>query len=326
MKRCQIANLSLLPPVSGIRMGWGKSGSEVGGPFAGSLKKRLLSERTAIYTIVGGQVQPNKSERRKHPPIARRGFHSMAHIGKSNTVLSNVVIEMMSSEFIVWRCLHGGPLTTATIDQPEPHPRVPWAQLRARNVPLLSQLTKVYGACAAIARDGKQIVGQLRFYPKAVCKMAAPGPGLCMQQTFPNGPADDFVENRFPPLDQIADKTLFVHCMMTGSPQQVDNPYQRKGIGSRLVRTLIAWARRRGWSAIEVSAYADLPCVYAVTGQAGRTFWEKLGFRVIETSIESAFVEEGSDGFVGVLLKEAADRGMDAAAAKAKYTMRLDLA
>ncbi len=240
-------------------------------------------------------------------------------------MLSDVVIEMMSSEFILWRCLHGGPLTKETVDHPDPHPRVPWDRLRARNVPFLVKLTQVYGSCAVIARDGNQIVGQLRFYPKAICNMAAPGPGLCMQQVFPNGPADDFVENNFPLLNQITDKILFVHCMMTGAPKQKDNPYQRKGIGSHLVRTLIGWARQRGWSAVEASAYADLPCVYAVTGQAGRTFWEKLGFRVIETAIESAFVEDGSDGFVGILLKEAADRGMDPTTAKTKYTMRLDL-
>ncbi len=46
---------------------------------------------------------------------------------------------------------------------------------------------------------------------------------------------------------------------------------------------------------------------------------------MIDTGVESAFVENGNEGFVRVLLKEAADRGMDAAAAKAKYTMRLDL-
>ena len=240
-------------------------------------------------------------------------------------MLRDVVIEMMSSEFILWRCLHGGPLTKETVDQPDPHPRVRWDRLRARNVPLLVKLTQVYGSCAVIARDGDRIVGQLRFYPKAVCHMAAPGPGLCMQQTFPNGPADGFVENDFPALSRIADKTLFVHCLMTGSPQQRDNRYQRKGVGSRMVRTLIDWTRHRGWTAIEANAYADLPCVYAVTGQAGRTFWEKLGFRVIETGVESAFVEDGSDGFVGILLKEAADRGIDAGIAKTKYTMRLDL-
>jgi hypothetical protein len=240
-------------------------------------------------------------------------------------MLSDVIVEMMSSEFVLWRCLHGGPLTRETVDQPEPHPAVPWDQIRARNIPLLAKLTEVYGACAVIARDADRIVGQLRFYPKAICDMAAPGPGLCMQQTFPNGPADDLLKNEFPPLDQIADKTLFVHCMMTGSPQQADNPYQRQGLASRMARTLVDWARAKGWRALEAHAYADLPTVYAITGSAGRTFWEKLGFRSVGSGIEPAFEGDDSEGFVGVLIKEAAEVDMDAEAAKTRHTMRLCL-
>ena len=237
-------------------------------------------------------------------------------------MLNDVVIEMMSSEFILWRCLHGGPVTRETVDSPG-NDALPWVQLRARNVPLLAKLTETYGACAVVARDGNRIVGQLRFYPKAVWDLAS-GLGMCLQQAFPNGPADDFMENTFPPLDEIADKTLCIHCMMTGSPKQKENPYQRKGIATRMVRTLIEWARQRGWHAIEASAYEDLPCIYTITGQAGKAFWEKLGFRVVETGIEPAFLDGEFGDFVSVLLKEAAERGMDAETAKTKYTMRLE--
>lgn len=242
-------------------------------------------------------------------------------------MVDDVTVEMMAGELVVWRCLHSGPMTRETMDRPEPHPRVPWDELRERNVPLLAKLTEVYGSCAVIARDGERIVGQLRFYPKAICNMTAagPGPGLCMQQTFPNGPADDLVSCAFPPLDGLADKTLFVHCLMTGSPGQKENPYQRKGLGSRMVRKLIEWAREQGWSAIEANAYADLPYIYAVTGQAGRGFWEKLGFRVVWSGTEPAFAEDQHQEFVAMLLKEAAEQGMDAATAKAKYTMRLEV-
>jgi len=246
-------------------------------------------------------------------------------IWRNALVSGDVVTEMMSREFVVWRCLHGGPMTATTIDEPAPRPGVSRAELRARNVPFLSRMTEVYGACAVLARDGERIVGHLRFYPKAVCDMAAPGPGLCMQQAFPNGPAEEFAQRHFPPLEEIADKTLSVHCMMTASPERADSPYLRKGIGSRMVRTLIDWVSRQGWRGIEATAYADLPTIYSVTGQAGRTFWEKLGFRVTERSVEPCFEEEDSEGFVAGLLKEAAERGMDAEAAKAKYTMRLDL-
>lgn len=240
--------------------------------------------------------------------------------------MTSVAVEMMSSEFTLWRCLHGGPLTRATVDHPKPSRRVPWDRLRARNVALLEKLIQTYGSCAVIAMDGDRIVGQLRFYPKTLRVPSAHGTGLCMQQVFPNGPADDMAARDFPPLDQMSDKTLLVHCLMTGSPSQKDNPYQRKGIGSRMVRTLTDWARKRGWTAIEANAYADLPSLYAVTGQAGKAFWEKLGFRVVEAGVESAFLQDDGSGFVGTLLKEADERGLDPSTARAKYTMRLDLA
>lgn len=239
----------------------------------------------------------------------------------------NVEVKMMTGDFLIWRCLHGGPLTVETIDHPEPHPKVPWGRLEPRNKAVLAKLTETYGCCAVVARDGDRIVGQLRFYPKAVFDMAgaSPGTGLCMQQTAPNGPPDDFAERDFPTRDQIADKMLRVHCIMTGSPSQEDSPYQRKGIGTRMVRTLIEWARGRGWRGIEVNTHADLPSLYAVTGLAGRTFWEKLGFRVTGSRVESAFVEDGNDGFVRAVLAEAAEAGMDTDAAMTRYTMRVDL-
>jgi hypothetical protein len=155
--------------------------------------------------------------------------------------------------------------------------------------------------------------------------MTPAGPSLCLQQSYPDGPSDDLVYNDFPPLHQIADKTIFVHCMMTGSPKQQDRPYQRKGIASRMVLRLIHWAKSQGWEAVEAHAYVDLPLLYAVTGQAGRIFWEKLGFRVIDSIPEPAFTEEAHKDFVETLLREAAENEIDPATAQTRYTMRLDL-
>ena len=238
-------------------------------------------------------------------------------------MIDDVAVAPMTEELILWRCLHGGPLTTETLDQPTPDPRVPWPQLRARNVPLLSELTDVYRACAVIARDGEQIVGLLRFYPKAVCEMAAPGPGLCMQQTFPGGPADDFVDNKFPPLDLIADKTLVVHCVMTGSPQQESNPYQRKGIGTRMVSALIQWAKTNGWERIEADSFEDLPIIYEITGSAGHAFWEKMGFHIATRHPHPGL--QSRDPFVVKLEEQAAAIGMPPERARDQLVMRLDL-
>jgi hypothetical protein len=240
--------------------------------------------------------------------------------------MDNVVVEPMSEEFILWRCLHGGPLTHSAIDQWPPDSQLPWERYRKRNVPLLVKLTRTYGACAIVARDGDRIVGQLRFYPRAVLDMIEKGSdNLCLQQDYPAGPADDFADSDFPPLAQIEDKTLVVHCLMTGSPQQKENPLQRKGLGSRMVRTLIQWARDSGWDRIEADSFEDIPIIYEVTGSAGHTFWEKLGFSVVDRHPHPALREPELNSFVTTLVEQAKAAGISPERAKDQIVMRLDL-
>src|SRR5512142_291185 len=109
----------------------------------------------------------------------------------------SVVIEPMTEDFLLWRCLHCGPLSRNTIDQRPSDGPIMFDHYRKRNIPLLVKLTRTYGACAIVARDGDRIVGHLRFYPKAVWDMAGAG-GLCLQQDHPSGPVDDFAEKDFP--------------------------------------------------------------------------------------------------------------------------------
>ena len=224
---------------------------------------------------------------------------------------------------MLWRCLHGGPLTTATVDQPpEDERHMPWQALRERNLPLLQKLRDTYGAYAIIARDGDRIVGQLRFYPRAI--MELPDAGLlCMQQLYPEGPLPQVAQARFPPLAEIANKTLVVHCMMTGSPSQPSNPYQRQGIGTRMAQELMRWGKAQGWTGIEASAYADLPLLYAISGAAGVRFWEKLGYRMLREEIEPWFAQ--NPDFLQAMIADAAAHGIDPAIIQHKHIMRTDL-
>lgn len=234
-----------------------------------------------------------------------------------------IVVEPMTEDFLLWRCLHSGPVTRDTIDVfPADNPQ-PWERYRKRNLPLLRKLTQVYGACAIVARDGETIVGQLRFYPKAVCSMEGAG-DMCLQQDWPAGPKDDFGKRDFPSLERIKDKTLSVHCLMTGSPQQKENPYQRKGIGLRMGRAMIDWARRRGWRWIEAMSFEDLPIVYGITGGAGHTFWEKLGFTLAERR-PFPYLQEFPD-FVRTLEEQAKSLGIAPERAREQLVMRLELA
>jgi hypothetical protein len=240
-------------------------------------------------------------------------------------MIEDVVVEPMTEEFIVWRCLHSGPLTRDTIDQWSSVSTMPWDRYRKRNTSLLVKLIRTYGCCAILARDGDWIVGHLRFYPKSVCDMEGAG-GPCLQQDPPGGPVEDFADSDFPDPAQIEDKTLVVHCLMTGSPEQKVNPYQRKGIGMRMVRALIEWAKANGWERIEADSFEDLPIIYEITGSAGHTFWENLGFHLVERHPHPE-LRDGSqfDEFIKTLEEQAKSIGLPPEAARDRLVMRLDL-
>lgn len=233
-----------------------------------------------------------------------------------------IVIEPMTENFILWRCLHFGPLTCRTIDQWPSDSQIDLERYRTRNIPLLAKLTLTYGACAILARVDKRIVGQLRFYPKIVWDMKDAGE-MCLQQDYPNGPVDGFTNTEFPPLEQIEDKTLAIHCLMTGSPLQEENPFQRKGIGTRMAKSLIEWAKTKGWERIEVDAFEDLPHIYEITGSAGINFWQKLGFRVVDRHPHPHL--KGHDEFVAKLEEQAKSAGISPERAKDRIVMHYDL-
>jgi GNAT superfamily N-acetyltransferase len=242
-----------------------------------------------------------------------------------NIMTEDVVVEPMTEEFILWRCLHGGPLSRDTIDQWSSADKMPWDRYRKRNIPLLVKLTRTYGACAILARDGNRIVGHLRFYPKAVCDMEGAG-GPCLQQDHPGGPVDSFADVDFPDPAKIEAKTLGVHCLMTGSSLKKENPYQRKGIGTRMVRTLIEWAKANGWERIEADSFEDLPIIYEGTGSAGHTFWEKLGFHLVDLHPHPDLQDRSQYGkFIKTLEEQAKFLGIPPDRASDRLVMRLEL-
>ncbi len=235
---------------------------------------------------------------------------------------SGLTVESMGETFLVWRCLHQGSLNCGNIDSPLPNPQVDWAFVRARNIPLLEKLTKTYGSCAIIARDEDEVVGTLRFYPKALCSCDESGAGFCLQQRSPFGPAEDLGARDLPRIEELEDKTLFVHCLMVAAPGDDPARYRRRGLASRMVRELVRWAVAAGWQAIEATAYEELPTLYAISGVAGRRFWEPLGFRVVRQDHEPGITGEILD----TLQKEASSAGLSPRDVTNRYQMRMDLA
>ena len=228
----------------------------------------------------------------------------------------------MTENFLLWRCLHAGPLSCQNIDKWPTDSQIAWEDYRARNLPLLQKLTRIYGACAIIARIGDDVIGQLRFYPKAVIDILDAG-GLCLQQDFPAGPTDDFVNSHFPTFEKISDKTLVIHCFMVAGSLELKKPYQRKGIGSRMAKFLIDWAMENGWERLEVDAFEDLPIIYESTGSAGYKFWERFGFHTAMRHPHPHL--QGQDEFVLKLVEQAKLEGIPEEKARDRLVMRLEL-
>jgi hypothetical protein len=233
---------------------------------------------------------------------------------------TNIVVESMTESFILWRCLHGGPLSKNTIYKFPKNKGDEWEVHRLINIPLLKKIIETYGTCAIHARAGDQIVGFLRFYPKILFSIKEAGT-LCLQQDFPAGPSKCLVGTSFPQLDDIKEKTLKAHCLMTGSPFQEENHYQRKGVGTSMARELFRWAKEKGWRSIEATANEDLELLYTHTGQAGKSFWEKLGFRIVQTETEPKFQGD----FLKKLHEQAVAQNLNPENAHTKYSMHIDL-
>jgi GNAT superfamily N-acetyltransferase len=231
----------------------------------------------------------------------------------------------MTVDFILWRCLHFGPLSRKNIDHCSSNDKVPFDHYRERNTSLLEKITNTYGACAILARDGEEIIGQLRFYPKEICELEGAG-GLCLQQDYSAGPKGDFIESDFPPPSQLTDKTLVIHCLMTGSSRQEENPYQRRGIGTRMVMALIEWAKANKWERIEADSFEDLPIIYEITGSAGHKFWEKLGFYLLDRHPHPELQDRSQfSEFRTILEEQAKSIGIPPERASHRLVMRLDL-
>ncbi len=263
---------------------------------------------------------------------------------------STVEIRPMDVDLVTNVCLHHGPLAAcmltpaadATVDarllaHPWPDslidelaPRLgqglfcpPGHSVERRE--FLREITRRYGACAIQAWDGGLIVGVVRFFPSSLLLQLGQRSASLRESWFWSAVAADDPAN-----------TLFILCVETGAatfqpgllvmppsePTAVDpEAYQRRGIGSQLVRALIDWARARGWARLQVGAGQDLEIVYGLAGTGGRTFWEKLGFRAARELPPLPWTA----GDLPVLSYQASRRRMDLDDAQRQWLMVLDL-
>ena len=233
----------------------------------------------------------------------------------------SIVIKPMNDRFILWKCLHGGVINQQNIDHPIDNIQLSWLDIKLRNLEFLKSLISIYGSCALLAFDSNSVIATIRFYPKHLCRFSDSGTDFCLQQSSTSSLFTESIIQDLLPVEKLDDKTLFIHCMFIASSREEPDKYRRKGLASRMVQELIKWAQNKGWEAIEVDAYEDLPTIYAISGSAGKDFWEKLNFEIINTATEPAI----NGDFLETLTKEAISIGKPIETVGNKYRMRIKL-
>lgn len=164
-----------------------------------------------------------------------------------------VEIKEMNDSYILDRCPLGEPLDPLHLTQDE----YPGYGERAKEIRrrFFREVRDRYGNCVLFAWDDGKVVGFLIFLPKPVANKL----GL--------KPMPD-------PDDERASKTLVYVCM------QVVSEYQGKGVGSRLVKALIDWARSNGWDRVEANRISEGVDDENWRWSWGLPKWERMGFRV----------------------------------------------
>jgi len=205
----------------------------------------------------------------------------------------------MTECYIHLDCLHDGPVESSSPPSRKPElwqnapglPPRPWSDRVLSDVAqqytnisegwrgepareFMREMIARYGTCAILAWNEHQVIGQLRFYPLDIAQLLARSDPVKQM-------APAFSAFRFQPDAH----TLWVQCVMTTKPyitiEEARQVHARIGVGQKLVRGLITWARERDWQQIVKYAHADIVAMYGQYGGGGKAFWEKAGFQVI---------------------------------------------
>jgi GNAT superfamily N-acetyltransferase len=165
-----------------------------------------------------------------------------------------IEIREMNDDYILDRCPLSEPLDPSSPLEAE-DPRF-GERARAIRRRFFSQVRERYGNCVFIAWEHDQVVGFLIFFPKPVARKL----GIYTQ-----------------PAGEMDDRTLVYTCM------QLAPAYRGRGLGTRLVKALIAWARKHGWQQIEVHGVSSGTDEQDWRWGWALPKWQRLGFETIGT-------------------------------------------
>ena len=148
----------------------------------------------------------------------------------------------MNKDFILFCCLHCGPLSPSSIEE---RCSLPEGQSN-RNKKLLARLIDTYGSCAMLAMEGDSVVAHARYYPETIYNQFK----FCCQD--PNhAVTQEMVEMKLPSLADPAERILRITCFF------VHKDYQGQGLSHKLIDAILEWAINNAWRGVRCFAYPD---------------------------------------------------------------------
>jgi GNAT superfamily N-acetyltransferase len=182
----------------------------------------------------------------------------------------------MNKDFILFCCLHCGPLSPSTIDEKCSLSK----EQSNRNKKLLARLIDTYGSCAMLAMEGGSVVAHARYYPQIIYdqfKFCCQDPSHAITQ--------EMVEMELPPLENPADRILRITCFF------VHKDYQGQGLTHKLIDAILKWAKSNAWKSVRCYAYPDHYWLSSEMCTPMLRTYSKHGFRIIGTEMISEAID-----------------------------------
>jgi len=177
----------------------------------------------------------------------------------------------MNKDFILFCCLHCGPLSPSTIDE---KCSLSGEQL-SRNKKFLARLIDTYGSCAMLAMKGDSVVAHARFYPQIIYDQFKNG-WYCCHDTN-HAITQEIAEMEFPPMADLTERILRIACFL------VPEDYRGQGLSHKFIDAILDWAKRNSWESVQSIAYQDNYWLSSEMCTPMLRTYSKHGFRIIGT-------------------------------------------
>ena len=178
----------------------------------------------------------------------------------------------MDKDFILFRCLHNGPLSPSNIETKSMNIASLTKEQIDRNKKLLRRLIDTYGSCAMLAMEGDSVIAHARFYPQIIYnrfKFCCHDPKHIITQ--------EMVEMNLPPLTNPTERILRVTCFF------VHKDYRGQGLSHKLINAILEWAKNNGWKSVRCFAYQNSYWLASEMCTPMLRTYSKHGFKKIET-------------------------------------------